>query len=171
MKTLLPRLYLITVFSFFSFDDVAQFVQTTGPEGSTVHCLVQDCSNMYAATFGGIFRTADHGSTWIPLNATGQIPDQLRAHINYLAEDDTYLYASTEPVGVFRSQDHGFSWTHWENGLPQQTAIPVLYFVEETLLAGTYQVDWDASGFSSGIYYYRIKAGEYQAVKKTILLR
>jgi predicted phosphodiesterase len=36
---------------------------------------------------------------------------------------------------------------------------------------GKYQVEWDASGFASGIYYYRIEAGEFQDVKKMILLR
>jgi hypothetical protein len=37
--------------------------------------------------------------------------------------------------------------------------------------AGYHQVEWDASGFASGVYYYRIKAGEFQAVKKMILLQ
>jgi len=37
--------------------------------------------------------------------------------------------------------------------------------------AGYHQVEWDASRFSSGIYYYRIKAGEFQDVKKMILIR
>jgi len=37
--------------------------------------------------------------------------------------------------------------------------------------AGNYQVAWDSSRFSSGIYYYRIEAGEFQDVKKMILLR
>jgi hypothetical protein len=37
--------------------------------------------------------------------------------------------------------------------------------------AGNLQVEWDASGFSSGIYYYKIEAGEFQDVKKMVLLR
>jgi hypothetical protein len=37
--------------------------------------------------------------------------------------------------------------------------------------AGYYQAEWDASGFSSGVYYYQIKAGEFQEVRKMILLR
>jgi hypothetical protein len=36
---------------------------------------------------------------------------------------------------------------------------------------GYYQVKWDASAFSSGIYFYRIEAGEFQAVKRMILIR
>jgi alkaline phosphatase D len=37
--------------------------------------------------------------------------------------------------------------------------------------AGYHQIEWDASNFASGIYYYQIQAGEFQDVKKMILLR
>ncbi|GAB4288116.1 MAG: hypothetical protein Kow0098_05430 [Ignavibacteriaceae bacterium] len=37
--------------------------------------------------------------------------------------------------------------------------------------AGTYETEFDASGLPSGIYYYRLTAGSYKAVKKMILLR
>jgi predicted GH43/DUF377 family glycosyl hydrolase len=37
--------------------------------------------------------------------------------------------------------------------------------------AGLHQVEWDATGFASGIYYYIIKAGEFRDVKKMILIK
>jgi hypothetical protein len=37
--------------------------------------------------------------------------------------------------------------------------------------AGVYNVEWDGSEFPSGIYYYRIKAGNFVDVKKMILLK
>jgi len=37
--------------------------------------------------------------------------------------------------------------------------------------AGHHQVEWEATGFASGIYFYRIEAGEFQAVKRMVLLR
>ena len=37
--------------------------------------------------------------------------------------------------------------------------------------AGRYSVAWNASGFASGIYYYRIKAGEFTAVRKMLLVK
>lgn len=37
--------------------------------------------------------------------------------------------------------------------------------------AGTYQVEWDASGFTSGIYFYHIQAGSFRDSKKMILLK
>jgi hypothetical protein len=48
--------------------------------------------------------------------------------------------------------------------------LPVT-LVSERQPAGFHQVEWDASGFASGVYYYQIKAGEFQAVRKMILLR
>jgi hypothetical protein len=37
--------------------------------------------------------------------------------------------------------------------------------------AGLHQVEWDASGFATGIYYYQLRAGKYQEVKKMILTK
>jgi hypothetical protein len=37
--------------------------------------------------------------------------------------------------------------------------------------AGYHQVEWDASNHASGVYFYRIEAGEFQDVKKMILIR
>jgi hypothetical protein len=42
--------------------------------------------------------------------------------------------------------------------------------VGEIKQPGTYTVTWDASGFSSGVYFYRLKAGKYVETKKMILL-
>jgi hypothetical protein len=53
------------------------------------------------------------------------------------------------------------------NLLGQKVAI----LVNERQNAGTYQVEWNASGFASGAYYYRLDAGDFRAVKKMVLLR
>jgi N-acetylneuraminic acid mutarotase len=47
----------------------------------------------------------------------------------------------------------------------------VATLVNERQQAGNHQVEWDAGQLSSGVYYYRIEAGEFQDVKKMILLR
>jgi hypothetical protein len=36
---------------------------------------------------------------------------------------------------------------------------------------GTYEIDFDGSGFASGIYFYSIKAGEYFDSKKMVMLK
>jgi N-acetylneuraminic acid mutarotase len=43
--------------------------------------------------------------------------------------------------------------------------------VSEKLNTGSYTYSWDASSLASGVYMYRIEAGEFQQVKKMILLK
>ena len=47
----------------------------------------------------------------------------------------------------------------------------VATLVNEKQKAGSYQVEWDASGFASGVYYYRLEAGDFVDIKKMILLQ
>ena len=47
----------------------------------------------------------------------------------------------------------------------------IVTLVNEKQNPGHHQVEWDASRFSSGIYYYQIKAGNFQDVRKMILIR
>jgi hypothetical protein len=47
----------------------------------------------------------------------------------------------------------------------------VATLVSERKQAGHHQVEWDASGFASGVYYYRIQAGEFVDFKKMILIK
>jgi hypothetical protein len=43
--------------------------------------------------------------------------------------------------------------------------------VNEHLQAGTYQINYNASQLASGVYYYKLTSGKYQAIKKMILMR
>ena len=57
---------------------------------------------------------------------------------------------------------------HIYNLLGQQ----VVTLVSEKQKAGHYQVDWDASGYASGVYYYQLSTSEgFIQTKKLILLR
>jgi hypothetical protein len=47
----------------------------------------------------------------------------------------------------------------------------VAILVNEEKEPGTYKVKFDASNLTSGVYFYRIEAGEYSAVKKLILMK
>jgi hypothetical protein len=47
----------------------------------------------------------------------------------------------------------------------------VATLVSEKLPAGKYKYDWNASGLASGVYLYRIQAGDYVAARKMVLLR
>ena len=43
--------------------------------------------------------------------------------------------------------------------------------VNEKLNAGTYSVDWNASEYPSGVYFYRLQTDSYTEVKKMILTK
>ena len=47
----------------------------------------------------------------------------------------------------------------------------VATLIENKMVAGNYAVRWDAATMASGMYIYQLKAGEYTATKKLMLLR
>ena len=51
------------------------------------------------------------------------------------------------------------------------TGKEVSTLVSDPYLAGTYQVDFNASNLSSGIYFYRLVAGDFSMTKKMILIK
>lgn len=53
------------------------------------------------------------------------------------------------------------------DGLGREVAM----LLSEELAAGNYTQQWNASGFSNGVYYYRLQAGTYFQTKKLVLLK
>lgn len=47
----------------------------------------------------------------------------------------------------------------------------VASLVEEKLAAGTHQVEWDTEGAASGTYLYRLKAGDFEAVRRLVVIK
>ena len=47
----------------------------------------------------------------------------------------------------------------------------VALLVDGTVSAGNHRVSWDASGFASGIYFYKIQAGDFVQTRKMLLLK
>ena len=47
----------------------------------------------------------------------------------------------------------------------------VATLVNEELAPGSYSVDWNASQFSSGIYFYTLTAGDYKETKRMTLIK
>ena len=43
--------------------------------------------------------------------------------------------------------------------------------LDEVKPAGVYQINWDASALTTGVYFYKVHTGTFNAVKKAILLK
>ncbi|HZR21957.1 MAG TPA: hypothetical protein VFA59_00125 [Vicinamibacterales bacterium] len=66
----------------------------------------------WAGTNGGIFKSTDNGRTWKQLS--GGLPAVVQADIAVAPSDPNRLYATVatgQPVGIYRSDDGGDSWT------------------------------------------------------------
>ncbi len=53
------------------------------------------------------------------------------------------------------------------NSLGKQIAV----LVNQKLAAGTYEVSWNASGFASGVYFYKLETGDFVETRKMVLLK
>jgi hypothetical protein len=47
----------------------------------------------------------------------------------------------------------------------------VAALLNQNLIAGTYRTDWDASNYTSGVYFYKLEAENFTDTKKLILLK
>ena len=112
---------LVLVFVLLCRNAPAQWVQTNGPYGGSIHCFAVSGTNLFAGTSeGGVFLSTNNGTSWRAANV-GSTNTQVEA----LTISDTYLFAGTSD-GVFRSTDNGTSWCAVSSGL-RNSIILLLY--------------------------------------------
>jgi hypothetical protein len=46
----------------------------------------------------------------------------------------------------------------------------ILTLVDEELRPGSYQFEWDAANYPSGVYYYKLSVGQYWLTRKAVLI-
>jgi hypothetical protein len=47
----------------------------------------------------------------------------------------------------------------------------IITLVNEEKSIGNYEVDWNASGLPSGIYFFKLQAGNFVETKKMVLIK
>jgi len=84
---------------------IAQFQQTTGPQGGVVEAIINHNGTLFAGSLGsGVFRSTDGGNSWISANTGLQ-----NFLIHAFAEFDSVVYVGTSN-GIYKSTDDGVTW-------------------------------------------------------------
>ena len=112
--------------------------------------------------------------------------DHLRSNIEYILQNffnEPYLSGSdSEDIYLYQNYPNPFNLsTTIRFQIPESQFVTleiytilgekVITLLSASLLSGPHAIDWDASGFSSGVYYYQLAASDYREVKKMVLLR
>lgn len=127
------------------------------------------CFSFYDALNGGmITNSSNSGVIWRTTNGgvsvqniSTEIPSSYSLSQNYPNP------FNPETKIKFQIKDSRFVTLKIYDLLGREVAI----LVNEVLKPGTYEVDWNASECPSGVYFYRLEAGEYTDVKKMSLLK
>ena len=97
-------------------------------------------------------------------------PTEYKLYQNYPNpfNPSTKIKYSIPDVGTRLSASGGLSVTiKVYDALGNEVAM----LVNEVKPAGSYEIDFNAGGLSSGVYYYSLQAGEYTITKKMLLIR
>ncbi|NOS83754.1 MAG: T9SS type A sorting domain-containing protein [Ignavibacteria bacterium] len=92
--------------------------------------------------------------------------------------------SSNIPNGYFLSQNYPNPFnpvTNIKFNIPKRSYVKISVFdvlgkeisvlVNEELNTGTFEVNWDASNFPSGVYFYKIETDEFSESKKMVLIK
>ena len=136
----------------------------TAPNGNYTYMTIERNGYFSGAVFalrdnGGISRTY-FLSLGISTIST-EIPESFRLHQNYPNPFN--------PVTKFRfdiKKSGNVKLNIYDiNGKAVKTLL------NRNITAGTYEIDWDASVFTSGVYFYRLEAVDFTETKKMILVK
>jgi len=112
--------------------DNAQWVQTNGPYGGDVNCLLFKGTFLFAVVNGSVYFSANRGTNWAPANIG--LPDYA---VSSLAEGAAgNLFAGTNGGGVYISTNNGTSWSADTAGLSYKS-VSSFAVSGSNLFAGT----------------------------------
>jgi photosystem II stability/assembly factor-like uncharacterized protein len=116
----------------------------------------------WAAGEGGLLLQTDNGGiNWIDQNTGTTYPNKFNLSQNY---PNPFNPAT---VIEFQIPNSAFVTLEIYNILGEKVSTLLSAF----LLSGFHSYEWDASNFASGVYYYKLKTGHFEQVKKMVLLK
>jgi photosystem II stability/assembly factor-like uncharacterized protein len=135
----------------------------------TFNAIAVDPSyGIFAGTTDGMWHSTDEGQTWFPANQG-------------LTEIEERVNGTPQSFALVQNFPNPFNpTTTIRYALPKPAHVSMMVYnslgqgvstlVEEYKEAGYYQVQWSAD-VPSGVYFYRLQAGEYVGAKKMLLLK
>jgi photosystem II stability/assembly factor-like uncharacterized protein len=172
-----------------------------GLRDTSVHSIAIRGSDIFASTDNGVFRRETNGSSWtnVSFGLLNRTTYAIAVSDSFLIAGTLYEGIWLRPLNevvsfvtggkerpslfeLFQNYPNPFNpSTTIEFELPKSTRVTLKIFdllgrevatlVDENLAAGVHKSEWNASDFSSGVYFYRLQAGEFSATKKLVLLR
>jgi hypothetical protein len=134
-------------------------------------CAIWDPNNNRVVMFGGALSgTVDWNETWEFSVDTVQVGiyEHWRGTPNSFALYQNYPNPFNPTTNIsFTIPSKSFVTLKVYDLLGRDVAT----LVSKELPAGTYPQQWNAAGFASGVYLYRLQAGKYSGTKKLILMK
>ncbi len=186
---------------FRSTDNGNLWIQTSLNNTDINFLAINSLDHVFAGSFSGVYRSINNGDTWTQINSGLTNHDVGSLAINpdgyiFAGIWNEGIYRSTQSTitninetdqvihSLVLKQNYPNPFnpnTTIEFSLPKTEFITLKIYntlgqevatlISKKMTPGNHKYTWDASTFASGVYYYRVEAGEYVKIKKLILLR
>jgi hypothetical protein len=133
---------------------------STGLTNPSVNTFAVSGTNLFAGTADGVWRRPLSEMTGVD-EQHSEVPTQFALQQNYPNPfNPTTTISYQLPVSSYVTLK-----------VYDLLGREVATLVNEKKKAGNYSLQWDASGLSSGIYFYRLEANEKREIKKMVLMK
>ncbi|MGE5436306.1 MAG: T9SS type A sorting domain-containing protein [Syntrophothermus sp.] len=165
---------------------------------SSLHFIDEKTGYVFYGSKNYLMKTSDKGATWDTIFSDKgfQAVQFLRENLGWSVDDKGEIFKYTDEVTSNKGDENKIvnNFTLSQNypnpfnptttikySIPKQNYVSlkvydllgneVAQLVNEEKPAGKYEVSFNASGLSSGVYFYKINSGEFSQVKKLLLLK
>ena len=127
--------------------------------------MLPNCIGYAAGSNGKILKTTNCGVTGISI-LNEELPHQFSLSQNYPNPFNPVTKIKFEIPASVETSRRDVLFTIYD-ALGREIQV----LVNQHLQPGTYEANWDASAFPSGIYYYRLETQNYSDTKKMVLIK
>jgi photosystem II stability/assembly factor-like uncharacterized protein len=131
--------------------------------------LVSKDNSLYITTYeDGIFKSTNDGDNWFSINLPTSVENNIFEGLNDFRLDQNYPNPFNPSTKIsWQSPVAGHQTLKVYDVLGNEVAT----LVNEYRNAGGFEIDFNASSLSSGIYFYKLQAGDFVQTKKMILIK